>query len=159
MTRHQKLRGRAAPLLLALFASACMVFVGPGERDDHLRELISARARWNARGTTDYSYVLRQNCYCVLGGQPVRVTVQAGVVVSAIRIGDGLHVPAEYLGAFVPVERLFDIIEDGIQQRAHRIQATYDEDYGFPDDFFIDFSQQVADEERGYTATEFTPAP
>jgi hypothetical protein len=136
---------------------ACIVFVGPGERNDDLAALVSARARWNALGTSDYEYVLQQKCFCVLGGVPVRVLVRAGAVVSAVRETDGQAIPPELRGGFVPVERLFDVIVDAMDRGAHRIEASYHPQFGYPTDFFIDFSPDVADEEMGYTASALRP--
>ncbi|MGQ0766443.1 MAG: DUF6174 domain-containing protein [Gemmatimonadota bacterium] len=135
--------------------SSCIIFVGPGDRDDQLRSLVRARARWNANGSTDYEYVLRQNCYCILGGQPVRVTVRQGQMTQAILISTGQPVPANLRAGFLTVDQLFDLLEDAINQRAHNIRVTYDDDLGFPVDFFIDYSEQIADEERGYVATDY----
>lgn len=152
MSLIRKLR---AVVGLATVASSCIIFVGPGDRDDHLRSLVRARARWNANGAADYEYVLRQNCYCVLGGQPVRVTVRRGQVTQAILLSTGQPVPDDLRAGFPAVDQLFDLLEDAINQRAHNIRVTYDDELGFPADFFIDYSEQIADEERGYVASDY----
>jgi hypothetical protein len=144
-----------AALLFAM--TACVLFVGPGDRDDKLRELVSARARWNANGMRDYEYVLQQKCFCVLGGVAVRVMVRGGSVVAAVQESTGEPVPANLASGYVAVEKLFDLLVDAIDRDAYRIHATYDPQFGFPSDFFIDFNQNVADEEMGYTATGFRP--
>jgi hypothetical protein len=148
-----------ASLAAGLLLSGCIVFVGPGDHDGHLRDLVSARARWNAQGSSNYEFVVRQLCYCIFGGQSVKVTVRQGAVVSAVKLGDGQALPSEYFDGFATVEQMFDMIDDAISDRAHSIRATYDATFGFPTDFFIDYREQVADEERGFEATDYSELP
>lgn len=148
---------RKMPVHLTWFLAACTVFSGPGNKDDIRSELATARARWNSSGVASYEYVLQQKCFCVLGGQKVRVTVLQGVVTAAVHETSGQPVSPQFMPAFVTVERLFELIEDGFRRKAHRIEATYDAQHGFPADFFIDYNQNIADEELGYSATQFRP--
>ncbi len=49
---------------------------------------------------------------------------------------------------------MFDVLEDAIARDAHSISATYDPDTGVPVEFFIDYQENVADEELGMRVTE-----
>lgn len=150
-------RPAAAILALPLFLSACLAFVGPGERDDTIRELVAARARWAANGPTDYTMVVTPQCFCVLGGQQVRVVVVGGAVIRRELVSTGAFINGDAPGA--PVDQLFDVIEDAVHRRAHRIDATYDPTRGYPTHVFIDYSAQAADEEYGMQVESLVPTP
>lgn len=142
------------PLLL----SACIVFSGPGDQDQDVRDLVAARARWNSNGVSNYVVTARTLCFCVLGGQPVRVSVRNGAVTSVVVIATGQPVDAALTSVYRPIESLFDVLEDAVQRRAHRIEVTYDKQYGYPTRFFIDYLENAADEEFGYEIDTFTPS-
>ncbi len=144
--------------LLALVAlQACIIFVGPSDNDDELRDLVRARARWNVNGVTDYDVLARAICFCGHGGTDVRVEVRNGHVVSATVVATGQVLTGAEAGPYRTVEQLFDVIENAVDRDAHRIDATYDAQYGYPVHFFIDYSRNAADEEFGYEIVQFTP--
>ena len=148
---------RATGALFApLFAAACIIFVGPSDRDDDVRDLVAARARWTANGGGDYDLTARALCFCPYGGQPVRVVVRGGRVVEALVVATGQPVPSSVAPIYRPIDQLFDVIEDAVQRRAHRIEATYDAHYGYPTHFLIDYVENAADEEFGYEIEAFS---
>lgn len=137
--------------------AGCIVFVGPGDERENMRDLVAARARWNANGSTDYDMVSRALCFCILGGQEVRVTVRGGRVTSLVVVSSGQVIdPAQY-SQYATVERLFDVIEDAIDREAVRLEVTYDNRFGYPVRFQIDYSEMIADEEYGHQVVSFTP--
>jgi hypothetical protein len=52
------------------------------------------------------------------------------------------------------VEGLFDILRDAIVRDAHVIEVTYDVETGVPIKFWIDYAENIADEELGFRVTE-----
>lgn len=148
---------RVAQLAALLALSGCIVFVGPGDERENMRDLVAARARWNANGSSDYDMVARALCFCILGGQEVRVAVRGGRVASLVVVSSGQMIdPAQYL-QFAPVERLFDVLEEAIEGDAAKLDVTYDSRYGYPVRFQIDYSERIADEEYGHEVVSFTP--
>jgi hypothetical protein len=149
---------KAARWLVVLVAmQACIIFVGPSDNDDELRDLVRARALWNVNGVTDYDVVARALCFCGYGGVEVRVVVRNGTVMSATVMETG-----EVLGPgaginYRTIDALFDIIEDAARMDAHQIDATYHPHYGYPTHFFSDYSVNAADEEFGNDIVQFTP--
>jgi hypothetical protein len=147
---------KAAQWLVVLLAmQACIIFVGPSDNDDELRDLVRARARWNVQGVTDYDVVARALCFCGLGGTDVRVVVRNRQVISATVVATGEVLTGSFATHYRPVEQLFDVIEDAADRDAHRIDATYDQVYGYPTHFFIDYSVNAEDEEFGYEIVHF----
>ena len=49
------------------------------------------------------------------------------------------------------------ILDEAIENGAYRIDANFDDYYGYPSDFFIDYERNVADEERGFWIDDFIP--
>jgi Family of unknown function (DUF6174) len=143
-------------IALALPLSACIVFVGPDDPAP-VRDLVAARARWNVNGPASYAVVARANCFCILGGQDVRVVVQRGTIVSATVLSTGAAVPSHSIANYRTVEQLFDLIDDAARKKAYLIEASYDARFGHPTRFWIDYSPQMADEEFGYEIVSLTP--
>jgi hypothetical protein len=140
-------------MLLATTSWSCEASFGPGGSDG--RELREARELWARRGPVDYEYVVRNQCFCPLGGVAVRVVVVSGSVQSATIVESGQPVPPSSASAYRDVEGLFGVIEEAIERRAVRLDAVYDGTYGFPSLVWIDYRSNVADEEFGWVIEGF----
>ena len=88
----------------------------------------------------------------------MRVRVRAGAVVARTYEEDGTPVPDPFAVWFPAVEGLFDFVEDAIERDADFLDVEYDADQGFPAHVFADYTERVADEERGYDVLSFEPA-
>ena len=131
-------------LTLATVLAACAAPTAPGERD----QLAEARARWQALGSSSYSYELDQGCFCVGAGRAMVVTVENGSVVDAEYVGTGDAVEHTLIGYLPSIPDLFDIIEDALNANAASFAATYNELYGYPTRIEIDYSATAIDDER-----------
>jgi len=145
-------RGILAVVLAAAFLSTCDTLgLGDGPRD----ELARNRELWARIGPSAYEYGLERLCFCGEASRgPIRVTVEAGVVVERVYVRSGEPVPGSLDDLFPVVDGLFDILEDAFEQDAFQIDVTYDPETGVPIDFRIDYAENIADEELGYTVTE-----
>ncbi|HMN10496.1 MAG TPA: DUF6174 domain-containing protein [Gemmatimonadaceae bacterium] len=147
------------PLLLvtlALASSACTVITGiDDDWDLEQRDLDRARRTWSANFIDDYEYVVRRDCFCTLGGVAVRIVVQNHQVISREIDGSFTPVPSSLAYLYPTVDGLFAIIQDALDRRADRVDASYDRAYGFPTDFYIDYNRRIADDEEGYTLIRF----
>jgi len=142
---------RSVALAALLLVGGCELITGPGEP----ARLEEARMLWDRVGPRDYTFEFTPNCYCALGGQQIRVTVDDGAVIRARMISTDSPVEA-YLFATIPtVPELFDIIESAFGRKAHRIEASYDGTYGYPVSVAIDYDPNTIDEEYGFTITGF----
>jgi len=67
----------------------------------------------------------------------------------------------QLFGDIDTIDELFQQLRDVYQgkstfgQKAERVDVTYDSTYGYPSDIFIDVSTLIADEEQGWTVTNF----
>lgn len=150
------------PILVALLAGA-LVFVGCSPTaPSSLEQLEQARERWERTEPAEHRYVLQRLCECrVTWTMAMVVTVRHGTVdtvtaASASAAADDLP-PQPDPEAALTIDELLDRIADAIDADAHRLQVTYDPDYGFPAELYIDGHPQIADDEVQFSVREFEP--
>jgi hypothetical protein len=119
--------------------------------------LHAARARWESTGVDSYQITVRRLCFCGFV-EPVRVTVEDGVVVSRTGVGTGDPVPAIYAEYFPDVPGLFAIVEEAAQD-ADDLDTEFDATYGFPAVISIDWAYNWADDEIVYRTEAFAATP
>ena len=120
--------------------------------------LKDARQLWLQQGFERYSVTAQMTCYCPVDlVQPIRLEVEGGTVVSS----QGVDQPLENLtgkGAQrLTVEGLFQFIEEAEDRKAHKLDVSYDRQYGFPTRIDYDGHPMIADDERKYRLTDFNP--
>lgn len=132
---------------------------------DTQQQLDANRKKWDSLDIDDYSFTLQRNCFCRGDAiRPVNIEVRDGSVTSARYADTGELIPddRQYNKQSVynlNAEGLFNLVEQGIQSGAAQVDATYDKQYGLPTSIYIDQSRQIADEEMGYTISNFRPEP
>jgi hypothetical protein len=145
-------RGLAVALAAAL--SGCG---GPLAPSDVERGLDDARGRWASQGISSYQFKVSRLCFCAPDARrPLLVVVQRGQVSSMTDAETG----AAFTGdPFMPVtvDGLFAAIDDAIERDADQIDVRYDPQLGYPLEIAIDYSQQMADEEVTYFASDLVP--
>ncbi len=113
--------------------------------------LDDAEALWEAADLTDYDMTYREVCFCP--EVRIMVTVRDGQVTETVSLGE-----------FDPqrdgrtVESLFAEIRQAFDEGAASVNVEYDAELGHPTGYFIDFSEEMADEEFGITVESLTPA-
>lgn len=133
----------------ALSLSSCREGTSP-----HLA-LEQARTRWAERGPSNYSVVVSRSCFCApQSTQPVRVTVENGLVVSRLYVETGQPVPEALASSYPDVDSLFAIVAAAIGHAA-RVDATYQPDFGYPESVYIDYDAQAADDEISWGLGQF----
>jgi hypothetical protein len=141
--------------LLVVFVLAGTAACGDAGVDIRtLTDLERAERRWEREGPDLYAYAVRRMCFCPLEWiGPARVVVgPSGITRSYVDTGE--PVPASLEDAFPTVDGLFDILREAYAADAEDVRVTYDEDLGFPTEFWIDYDAMTADEELGMTVTE-----
>lgn len=142
-----------AAVSLVAILPGCSSVTGPAaeELEENLRT-------WRARGISSYTYAYRLNCFCGGPGiRPVEIEVRDGAV-AAVRVLETGE-PEEFFDpeAFPTVEDLFQTIREALDRDPFRIRAEYDDLLGYPRDVFIDFEQNVIDEEFGFVTSDLEP--
>ena len=123
------------------------------EEDDRiLRGYLAARDTWRNAGINSYSMEVYWGVSWFFWDG--NVTVRNKQVISAETNITNFFEP---LPEPRTIDDWFDVLKRAIDQKAERIAVTYDKVFGFPADVYIDISSMIADEEQGWTISNFIP--
>ena len=149
-----------AALGIALLVVGCSDSNGQGPEAEIRRDLIENASDWEELGISDYTFTFTRSCFCPVElFRPAEVVVRGGVIQSVTYLDDGEPVDPGYLPSYQTIDELFEMIADAVEQDAVMVDVTYDPDLHYPTDGYIDISEQIADEEQGFTATDLVPLP
>ena len=116
-----------------------------------MREYLAARSIWRTTGIDSYSMNVNWGVSWFFWDGTV--TVRNKQVISTETNITNFFEPPEPR----TIDDWFDDLKRAIDQKAERIAVTYDKVFGFPADVYIDISSMIADEERGWTISNFIP--
>jgi hypothetical protein len=116
--------------------------------------LLRAQARWERSGVRDYDYVIAWHCFCIFGGSPMTVHVRGGQVVGVDAVNT-LSPPVHLDAPSHTVDGLLALLAEAYAQDAARVDVEYDEGWGYPRSAYIDYHEQMADEEKGWSISSF----
>ncbi len=141
-------------LICALaLCSGCEIFGDEKPTD----ELQAKRHLWEQASYSDYSYDVFVGCFCPFEGIfPATIVVRDDTIASAITIHNNTPVPADQLEAVPTIPRLFDILEDAIEE-ADEIDIEYDTMVGYPVKASIDYYADAVDDEVFYEISNLAP--
>ena len=108
------------------------------------KALAKARAAWQKAKIGSYDYEARRSCFCPTTGWH-KVKVRKG------RVSGTPHTDVK---AIATVPRLFKVIQEAIDEKAHGLKVTYGT-YGVPKQISIDPIANVIDEEQNFTVRRF----
>ena len=139
-----------APLFLLLLILNCTKNTGviPGD-EAQLNE-----QKWKKQGITDYEFTSQISCFC-----QTDYTLPKAIVVknNQIQSVNGIaYADLEY-EIHMTFDEFFDYIEDRQNQNPIIENLEFDSIYGFPSYIYFDISEMIADDEIGYTITNFIP--
>jgi len=143
-------------LLLALLLASCAPQSGAptsGEADPGgAARLEEARRRWAARQPEAYVVTYTRHCFCPPQYRgPFAVTVRDGEPAEVAYEGEGEPMDEALAEAALTVDDFFDVVADAYARRAAAVHAEYDPATGQPTTLQLDYHEQVADEELGFT--------
>jgi hypothetical protein len=144
-----------------LAASACSNPAGPGTDGT----LEANRKKFESAVGSNYTVEYGLTCFCTTDATaPVRLTVRNGAIVSVVRLSDGASVPpATWPITYRTVAQIFDELEDALEKKRKKefatVNVTYDASLGYPRDVWLDQSEGLADEERGYALRNAARTP
>ena len=141
-------------------AQADLAVLGRGETPTPQNSNISQQLQrnkqlWARQKISNYRFTLRRSCFCLpKATEPVTITLRRGKVTSVVAASNGQATNPEYFEEYNSIPKLFDIIQDAIAKKAHRISVTYHPTLGYPTQISIDYNQQMADEEISLTVEQ-----
>ena len=149
------------PIRCLLLGGAALLMAGCGEAPlgPEMEAFEAARARWESNGPESYSYRYRLSCFCppqLL--ENARVTVTEGQVTNVYLLDSDTPAAPETFSMYLPIEGLFDRLATSLENDPVVFEATYDGALGYPTSAQVDISEQIADEEYSFTASDLSPA-
>lgn len=125
------------------------------EDDPFRRQFIAERTKWRLSGHSSYQYELSQN-FGQISWRGI-VNVVDGEVTSFTTLD--LWPPVVEPPQIPTIDGLFERIANAIASNAVTINVTWDQGHGAPLTGYIDLYEFLADDERGWSISNFTPAP
>lgn len=132
--------------ILAVAVSACADPFAPEQN-----ALDDARVRWEAAGITAYQLEYRNVCFC--GRVHIRVDVTNGQVTRVEPLDDDDAFGPVHEG--YTVERLFALIQDGLERRPHDVALSFHPELGYPTSVSFDPIGNAIDDEWGFRVENF----
>ena len=143
-------------VILAVFLTGCASLVGQAGS-----EVNSDQEKWQNANVSHYRYELSISCFCIFAqDMPLVIEVKDGDVVS-MEYKSGKEIDPALLEQFQrydTIDKIFAELEKA-QSEAERVDVTYDEIYGFPNQITIDQAQMAADDELYLTISNFEVLP
>jgi hypothetical protein len=131
----------------------------PGPGPDHtalIAALEENRALWDAQAIDHYQYNFSWVCFCIVDFvRTVSITVENGAITNVVDAETGEALAAERFADYTTIDGLFELVVEAVNDKAQRINIRFDPEHGIPESFFIDFSEFIADEERGGEVSGF----
>lgn len=110
--------------------------------------------RWDARGPSDYTFIFRQRCECLVT-EPVLVTVRNDDVVDVVAL-PGTTPPIGPLdpAAFLTIDEMFARLRAIAEDDPARFDVWFDDELGYPTHAIVDPSTRIADDEFEWEVSE-----
>jgi hypothetical protein len=119
--------------------------------------LEQAREQWEHNGFDSYEITQRRNCFCLLGGEDVRLLVYRDSLISGLILSDSTHLSPAQLEWYMTVDQLFDFLGAIDPASVAAFEVRFDSTFDFPSSFWIDYDTAIADEEIGYECSDLHP--
>ena len=120
------------------------------------QDVIDNQARWNAAAIDDYDFIYQRICFCPPPfTTPVLIEVRNGAVRSVAYQDSETHLDAPDTTTYPTIPALFDVLTEADERNAVKITVSFSTELGFPEDVYIDYAANIADEEMAFTVTEF----
>jgi len=141
-----------APIFLLFIILNCTKKTGVIPEDE--LNLQEQEKKWKKQGITDYEFTSQISCFCQSDYTlPKAIVVKNDEIQS---INGVAYANLEYEN-HMTIDELFDYIEDRQNKNPVIENLEFDSVYGFPSYIYFDISEMIADNEIGYTITNFIP--
>lgn len=112
------------------------------------------KKRWTASQTKNYSFVVEKSSFSPYE-EKIQTTVENGTIIETKYIPSNLTINDS--SKQKKIDGYFDIIQEALDENGYQIIVQFDKTYGYPKDIYIDYDEQIVDEEVSYTLTHFAP--
>jgi hypothetical protein len=113
------------------------------------------RARWDQAGVTNYDFTFRWLCHCTPDYvASVNIAVRDDKIDAITRLDDGIALDPSLFRSYHTIDGLFDFLQEALDAKPHSISARFEPQFGTPSRAWVDYSAQLADEERGFVVED-----
>lgn len=120
--------------------------------DSEIDRLNTFRDLWEAQGIDSYEMTQEVSCFCASDFRfPKRLTIENNRLVAV----NGGPFDEQFPNEFMTIEEAFNFIEDRLFENPATARIFYDGTFGFPYTFYFDMDLRIADEEIGYSFSDF----
>lgn len=117
-------------------------------------EVSQQEQKWKKQGITEYAFTLQISCFCIVDyTRPKSIVVKNNQIESVNGIA---YTDLEY-ETYMTFDDFFEYIKERQKENPVQENLEFDPTYGFPNYIYFDISEMIADEEIGYTITDFLP--
>ncbi len=117
-------------------------------------EVSQQEQKWKKQGITEYEFTLQISCFCVVDyKRPKSIVVKNNQIESVNGIA---YADLEY-ETYMTFDDFFEYIKERQLENPVQENLEFDPTYGFPTYIYFDIKELIADEEIGYTITDFLP--
>lgn len=145
--------------LSALLMSAVLGCSNQSEFEKRIKSLEESQAKWSAVKTPSYSYEYNQVCFCLYVGE-VKVLIDDNSVIAVLDLETDEELTVEQNGKtitmlnaypemFYTIDELFEELKDAAKD-ADELDLTFNPEYGYPTETFIDYYKEAIDDEITY---------
>lgn len=108
--------------------------------------------KWESLKINNYQFEYTHNCFCSEEYRgPFNIEVKNGEVYSV----NGVLGNGNSMVQLPTIDSLFQFVEKSQLGNYETLTVKYDPNYGFPTDFWIDPNKMIADEEFGFSLSNF----
>jgi len=97
--------------------------------------------KWQSQKFHNYTIDQNRSCYCLHGGELMRITIRSDTVARVIRVSDASVVTVMY---YLTIDSLFGIIRN---TRTDSLVIRYNDKYGYPE--YLDVNPQLHPQDGG----------
>ena len=144
------------PYRIILLCATLSLLLGCILKDDERltniqSELDQNRKKWASAVVSNYQFNFRWKCFCSEEFvEPVNISVRENRIVDVAFVADDVPFTMIGLWRYQTVDKLFDLLQEGIDKNAHSISADYHSELGYPVRVSIDYEEYTVDEEKGF---------
>jgi hypothetical protein len=126
-----------------IFLITILVLIIIGCEDQKTLPLSSTQyEQWRSYNIHNYTIDQIRYCFCINGGEKMKITVRADSVYQVMRLSDSTIISNPNSKQYLTIDSLFGIIKNS---KTDSLVVTYDSKYGFPDKLDINPQQHPYD--------------
>lgn len=126
------------------------------EEKQPVDEFEQAKLLWESKNIDSYAMTFQVSCFCIVDlTRPSQIVVIDNKIISVN--GEVYDDTFLLYGAYKTISELFIHIEETRKENPVVEELAFDSIYGYPTLIFYDISLMMADEEIGYTISDFIP--